>query len=132
MQPFWRTEPLSEHETELYRLTLDAHAKSVLRDNISSNVVLNVAMGSGQMTNAIAAAIMSIGGVHAPLAATISALTTDASTEAWQAAIADGMRVPGWGNSFCKVDALWTDVEAFQREHWPSLWKRTDRLTTLL
>lgn len=132
MKPYWRQTPLSDEETTLYRLTLDAHGRSVRRDNISSNVVLNVGVGSGQVTNAIAAAVLSIGGVHAPLVQTINALTSDVSDVEWRQLLDGGLVIPGWGNSFCKVDELWADVESFGRTHWPAWWAKADRITKLL
>lgn len=90
-----------------------AHNASCDRPNVSSTAVVNAAVGSGDYTKAMATAILSIGGLHAPLAETINLLKMDDPAAGVRKCLENGWRVPGWGNSFEKghPDPLWADFE---------------------
>ena len=103
MIPFWRDEPLTEKEDKLLSLVLSAHDKSTERNNASTIAAVNSFMGSGSYINGIASALLTLGGLHAPLIETYEFLRNP---------IVKG-RVPGWGNSFHKhvPDPLWVEVD---------------------
>lgn len=110
MNVFWKSEPLTEHESTLLNLCLEAHVTSVHRDNISTAVVRNVAAGSFNFTNAVAAALLSVGGQHAPLIGAWEALLSP--VENLKQHIELGGIVPGWGSSFQKegIDPVWQSL----------------------
>lgn len=132
--PFWRVPALEPHEKELLGAVLDAHYKSAFRENLSSTAVKLAAAGSGDYTKAIAAALSTLGGVHAPLVQTYQFLADDDLGYSVNAALEQGLKVPGWGNSFHKgePDPLWQDVDRLLRTHWPSLAARMDHVTGTL
>lgn len=112
-QPFWRAAPLTPAEVQLLSLVFAAHAASVARDNVSSVTLLHAFAGSGSYTSALAAALCTLGGIHAPIGETWDLLNHEEP-----AVIATGMlefdaKIPGWGNSFVKGkrDSLWSAVE---------------------
>lgn len=113
MQPF---PPLTEYGRKLLTAVLAAHANSCARQNISSQTVINTAAGSGDYTKAIAGAILTIGGLHAPLRETMALLNQPPSDIAASVrlCLANGWKVPGWGNSFEKgaIDQVWLEVDA--------------------
>lgn len=130
MKPFWRTEPLSEKEAELVDAMFYAHSKSVARGNVSSETFFQVASGSWQYCNALAAAILSVGGMHAPLADTIDVLSSE--KPAIYASVLD--KVPGWGNSFEKrvPDVMWLEVAALIKHGWPDMHQKLEEVTQYL
>lgn len=132
LAPFWRSEPLSEQETALLDALMQAHHASCFRGNESSEAVIRTAISSGQYANAIAAAVLTTGGMHAPIGMTMRVLSSfqdgDAIVEEY---VSKGMRVPGWGNSFIKgkKDDLWLGVDALIEQHWTPTAKRMEGIT---
>jgi citrate synthase len=129
MNVFWREAPLNEAEAKLLQLTLDAHAASAQRDNISSVVLVNTAIGSGELTKALSAALATLGGAHAPLEQTHAVLTLEPLGH-------NGGEhpIPGWGNSFVKgaPDPIWKDVDAQLGEVAPEVYTSIVRITSQL
>ena len=111
---FWRDEPASVEEIELLNELHAAHAISAFRNNASSVAVANSAAGSGNYFQAIAAALMMLGGVHGPLLQSYDLLAGKSFT---------GTQ-PGWGNSFVKgePDAAWSKVDLLLEKNWPSIY----------
>jgi citrate synthase len=107
MNAFWRIPPLAPDEAKLLTLCLAAHAQSVHRENISTQVLKNVAVGSMNYMSAIAAALCSTGGLHAPLIDSWRFLNM--KTEDIVLHVEMGGKVPGWGHSFEKdgIDPIW-------------------------
>ncbi len=105
MNFFWREEPATEQDEKLLALLFKAHEESTFRNNVSSVVLQNVVAGSGKYTNALASAILSLGGMHAPFEEIYDVLSSGAPSV--------GI-VPGWGNSFIKgvPDLAWAEVDA--------------------
>jgi citrate synthase len=128
-QVFWRKEPLNHFEQELLSLCLTAHQKSASRDNISTNVLINAAKGSLSYTNALAAALCTLGGVHAPIQQTLSVLFS--SMEELALAIETGTVLPGWGHDFIKgeLDTLWETVANHIENHFPQIHERLEGIT---
>lgn len=131
MNVFWRPEPLNEHEHKLLTLCLDAHAQSALRQNVSSVVFTQAAFGSGDYTKAVSAALMTLGGVHAPLMETWDFLEMGRSVQGF---IDANLKIPGWGNSFEKDhhDTVWIPFRDYLREHFKIVASNIDRVTTML
>jgi citrate synthase len=114
MNVFWREEPLSEAEHELYLLVSNAHHFSALRENVSNQAVVLSAVGSGDYYKSIAAGLMTLGGTHGPIEETVMFLKQgyDALAASVRRSYAIGLKIPGWGNSFYRAveDPLWADV----------------------
>ncbi len=122
--PFWRKDPLTKEEDTLLKLVLEAHFASADRNNISSDAVRASAFGSGDYTKAIASALLTLGGIHAPLELTYEMLMTDRPADAATHLLASGKLVPGWGNSFERGhdDPLWLNVIEWFQDHRPAFY----------
>lgn len=116
--PFWRERPLTVAEWELLVAVADAHAASARRDNVSTHAVFGAALGSGNYTNSMAAPLLTLGGLHGPIARAhrfISEWDQQPYPEQLVATIIEhGCRIPGWGQSFVKgqPDPAWREVAA--------------------
>lgn len=130
--PFWRPEdPLNDAEQSLLQELFAAHSKSTFRNNISSQVAVHAAVGSGSYTNGISAAILTLGELHAPLLQTIDFLNIIRSEPLMS--LPEG-KIPGWGNSFVKgqKDPDWLNVDELIREMDPQLYSRIEGVTNML
>lgn len=129
MNVFWRETPLTDPEQKLLNLCLDAHDRSVHRENISTVVLRNAGVGSLNYATAIAATLCSIGGIHAPLSQSFAFLSLDRNQIMQH--IEMGGTVPGWGNSFEKdgIDPLWTEMAAHVAEHFPTMGQKIEEIT---
>ena len=125
--PFWREKPLCIIQEGLLRAVLMAHRRSTERDNVSTVTVINAFCGSRSFTQAVAAALCTLGEQHGPVEATYTlffereplALTVESL-------IKEGVKVPGFGNSFFKnqPDPLWEDVSKLLQTHFPEVFAR--------
>jgi citrate synthase len=121
---FWRDEPASVEEIELLNELHAAHAISSFRNNASSVAVANSAGGSGNYFQSIAAALMTLGGMHGPLIQSYDLLSGKHF---------DGIQ-PGWGNSFVKgePDPAWSKVDLLLKQNWSSVYLLIDQKTKAL
>jgi citrate synthase len=123
-------------KVKLLRAVLEAHRKSALRDNASSVVIREVFAMHRDFAKAVAAGLMTLGGIHAPLENTAFYLrhTLDGVKAAVQAKINRDSLMPGWGNSFIKGrrDELWIEVDDLLHAHFPELAEKLDAVTGLL
>jgi hypothetical protein len=99
---WWRSSPLTTHEQAILHACLAAHHAAAQRENISTSVLHAALQGSGSLPQALCAAILSTGGVHAPLIQTHALLSCDDAPAVAAAMLDHGARVPGWGSSFAK------------------------------
>lgn len=131
MKAFWREKPLTKGEIALLAALTLAHEQSATRGNISGVTVENAVVGSGSYVQAIAAGILTLGGMHAPLAATMAMLRVANPPAAVQEIIRQGVKVPGWGNSFVRggKDELWQPVEAALEKTAPVWMRAIERVT---
>lgn len=111
-----------------------AHAESALRGNNSHQALVLAAHGSGDYLKSICAALMTVGGVHAPLLDTYDLLSCEDLPAAIHRLMALGKKVPGWGNSFVKgsPDPLWEPVRLLLLDMDPRLSARIDSGTDCL
>jgi citrate synthase len=125
---FWRQELLTDVENQLLHKCLDAHAASVARENVSSVVFYAAAIGSRDYGKALAAALSTLGGKHAPIAATYEVLQDPVKAIAL---LESGEKVPGWGNSFAKggIDPIWQPVGDFLKEFYSPIYQRIEEIT---
>lgn len=115
MLHFWRDTPFTGHEFTLIDELELAHRRSAMRGNASTVALKNAAGGSGSLEMALASALLTLGGRHAPIPAIYRLLDQPVSEllEKVEDDICAGRRVVGWGNSFVKgrQDPDWVLVE---------------------
>lgn len=111
-----------------------AHEASALRRNISHEALILATVGSGNYIQAITAAMMTLGGTHAPLIETCLLMQVDHPEEWARQAVRHGTRVPGWGNGFVKdgPDPLWAEVDQMVREEAGPYMVKVDAVTAVL
>lgn len=112
---------------------IEAHKVAGRRDNISSVTLLNNFYGSGSYVQALASAILSTGGAHAPVTEIVHVLNNGAEY-AESVFLGNGLPVPGWGNSFIKgqADDSITDIFLQVSKLKPELSTAIDDVTKLL
>lgn len=126
---FWREKELNHFEEGLLNLCMEAHNKSSYRDNISTNVLVNASKGSLNYTTALAAALCTLGGIHAPILQTVNTLFQ--SMDDLSVAIETGAILPGWGHDFVKgeIDPHWVGVAQHLENHFPKVHERLEGIT---
>lgn len=108
-----------------------AHHQSAFRDNPSSVAFKLAFQSSDSFTQALIAALSTLGGVHAPLAQTYDLLNHKTPADAAYRIIKAGRKVPGWGTSF-KDDEIWKPVETVLRDDFPERWETLQSVTRVL
>lgn len=102
---------------------------------------MNGFIGSGSYAAAIASAVLTTGGMHAPIAQTIGVIRTAmqhiSNHEDEKLVLGyteHGARIPGWGNSFIKgaEDDLWLEFQDVLKDAFPEIYKVIRRLTSAL
>lgn len=124
---FWK-DSISEPERRLVEAMEVAHGLASFRDNPSSVAVNLAGAGSRSYTQAIAAALMTLGGPHAPLLDTWKLLAADDPAAEATEILKRGDKVPGWGSSFAE-DKTWEPVAMILRADFPQLAEKIDRVT---
>ena len=111
-----------------------AHEASALRRNPSHEALILATVGSGSYLQAITAAMMTLGGTHAPLVETCYFLKQAQPAESVPRIISLRRRIPGWGNGFVKgeADPIWTETDQVLREAAPELMAKVEAVTTAL
>lgn len=134
LTPFWRRTPLTKQEEVLWIETLNAHSASALRQNASSTALQIAAMASNSYQQSIAAALMTLGGAHAPIERTMIMLSQPDPAVFAANRLAQGLMIPGYGNSFIKgaKDDLWLKVDGFMEEAFPERHEVLEKITILL
>lgn len=124
----------SAGQASLYQAVLEAHGASATRSNISHEVLKLAMIGSGSYMQAIAAALMSLGGMHAPLAQTYDLLHRFNTLDVARSLYENGQMIPGWGNAFVKgaPDPLWAEADRYLRVLVPGTMERMDEVTAFL
>ena len=132
---FWRDTPLSGHEYALTDAVEVAHRKSAIRGNASTVALKAAAGGSGSFEMALASALLTLGGKHAPIAKIYRMLDQPLPQllEAVETKICEKEIVQGWGNSFFKNrhDPDWEPVQE-ALAHVPEMNKKIVGVTALL
>jgi hypothetical protein len=107
---FWQQEPITQEQYELLLALFAAQHQAAYRENISSNVLVNTMIGSGDYCKAVAAAILTLGNLHAPIAQSMRLLALkDPVVEAVKR-LESGKLVPGWGSWFPSEPEVWAPV----------------------
>lgn len=111
-----------------------AHDASALRQNPSHEALILATVGSGSYLQAVTAAMMTLGGTHAPLIDTCYFLRQDHPEQSVPRFLDVRRRIPGWGNGFVKgePDPIWADTDQALREAAPELMAKVEAVTTAL
>ena len=111
-----------------------AHEASALRHNLSHEALMLATVGSGSYLQAITAALMTLGGTHAPLIDTCRFLGRDHPAGMVPFILHQGWRVPGWGNGLVKdgPDPIWAEMDQVLREASPERMTAVDAVTAAL
>lgn len=133
-KPFWREKALNQYEAKLLELVLEAHHHSVFRENMSSIALKLSAAGSRSYTGALIGALSTLGELHGPIEKTTKFLALPAPWFAVPRFLADGRKVPGWGNSFVRgqKDPAWLPVDACLAAVFSDLFTKLERVTIAL
>lgn len=118
----------------LLEAVLQAHHESALRGNCSHHALAMAAFGSGDYFKSIAAGLLTLGGLHAPLAKSYDLLASHDYLQRVESALALKQRIAGWGNNFVKMapDPVWSGCdERLTAEH-PALAQKISAITHLL
>lgn len=114
-------------EMALLNLTLMAHTQAAKENtgNVSSHVLQQAAHAGKEFPESMAAAILTLGMVHAPITQARGVLFS-MENDAIREALWDGARLPGFGNSFHKdgVDPAWQPVDEFLEQTFPEIHER--------
>ena len=111
-----------------------AHEASALRGNLSHEALKLATAGSSSYVQAIAAALMTLGGIHAPLVETCKLLRRERPVDHAKALLSEKKRIPGWGNGFVKgkADTIWEPVDRVLRDEAPGIMRDVDAITDIL
>jgi citrate synthase len=92
--------------------------------------MMNAMMGSGRIENGIAAAVLTLGHMHAPILAA-RGLYENGEKQVVQLMIRRGQRIAGFGNSFYKtsIDPAFNDVMAILQVSFPKVMARINELS---
>lgn len=123
---FWRRDKsLSAEEHELWCAVCAAHRESAFRRNLSSDAVASSALGSGELTKAVAGALLTLGGLHGPVEDAMKFFASDDPASYVKEFLDRGWRIPGFGNSFHKEepDPNWKEVHSILESKFPE-WNR--------
>jgi len=110
---------------------LQAHHDSALRGNCSHHALAMSAFGSGDYFKAVAAALLTLGGLHAPLLKTYDLLASQDCLDQVEAALAAKQRIAGWGSEFAKGDhdPLWVPVASLLVKEAPLIARKITTIT---
>jgi citrate synthase len=98
--------------------------------NVSTVTMMNAMMGSGRIENGIAAAILTLGHIHAPLLQA-RGLYENGEREVVQLMINRGQKIAGFGNSFYKtsIDPAFNNVMELIGISFPRIMERLNELS---
>lgn len=143
-EPFWklrdRHEPTSVEpvfapaENALLTALWDAHQAVAMRGNASGTAFTMAYQGSGDYTKALAGALATLGGKHAPIRFTMGILQSPSCVIDVASATSHGIKVGGWGNSLVKGrdDPDFLRVRDHLENINPKLVERIDAITGAL
>jgi len=122
--------------SEILQELASIHYECCKRPNVSSHVLLNTFIASGDSQKAIAAAIMTFGNTHAPVDKALLTLSaTDSEIKEFtKLNIRSGRKIAGFGSSFVKEksDYLFRRIEEMVSERDPRAYKISRVMTDIL
>lgn len=134
MTAFWRDYELIDEEQRLLDSLYEAHFQSCFRENASSVAVAVTANASEDLPKAIVAAIMTMGGKHAPLEDTVRFLSLVSPADHAAVLLKRGEKIPGWGGTFQDgaIDPIWVQVEHLLKQFVPMMYFKLQSVTAVL
>lgn len=120
----------SPKKLELLQAVFDAHDIAARNNqNASSVASVNAFFGSGNLTNGIASAVLTLGDAHGPIGPA-RFVYERFDERALKSAIEAGMKIPGFGNSFFKdrIDPAWSRVREIIEAEFPHANERINQL----
>lgn len=121
---------VSPKKLELLQAVFDAHDIAARNNqNASSAAAANAFFGSGNLTNGIASAVLTLGDAHGPIGPA-RFVYERFDERALKSAIEAGMKIPGFGNSFFKdkIDPAWSRVREIIEADFPNANGRINQL----
>lgn len=121
---------VTPEKLELLQAVFDAHDMAARNNqNASSGAAINSFFGSGNLTNAIASAILTLGDAHGPIGPA-RFVYERFDERALKSAIESNMKIPGFGNSFFKdkIDPAWSRVREIIETDFPNANSRINQL----
>ena len=123
-----------DHRERLMGVLMRAHfVAATENNNVSSAVVKQVAAVGKTFPEAIAAALLTLGGVHAPVTQARHILF-EAEDEDIRVLLQQGNKIPGYGNSFFKgaIDPAWNEMDATLLQCYPAIYERLYRISDII
>lgn len=131
MNVFWREQPLNPCEEELFNKVAEAHQVSALQGNISGQVIAMAAAGSSDYFKTLASAILTLGGLHAPITQSFRFLNNEDPSLYVPGMVEKKIMVPGWGNNIEKGGPVskWAEVDDCLRQFFVEIHDKMCRVT---
>lgn len=134
-QAFWK-DVSTDKEIEVLDNLYLAHAKSANRQNASTQAIVACGQLKVPFSNAVSAALQTIGGTHGPLHKTLSSVFEypELMDKELPGIIRVGGKIPGWGNSFVRgsTDPVWYKTGMAVAEHYPRIHERISAVTKMI
>ena len=120
--------------TSLTAELMSVHAALAGRQNLSSVTVASCAAVEKPLLDCIAAALLTLGGLHGPIVQTYEMLAEP--DPEWFAAdiLQRGMRVPGWGSGFVRAgpDPVFSQLDSLLHADHQEIWRKVAKVTQVL
>lgn len=122
-----------DQERILQTLRRAHYTAATVNDNVSSAIVKQIARVGKPLPEAIAAALLSVGELHAPVTQA-RVLLFRGTDEQIEIELKSGRRAPGFGNSFFKdgIDPAWRDMDVLIEKEFQDTWKRLWAIAELI
>lgn len=117
---------------EMISELLAVHNQLAKRDNLSTTVIVNMALAEKDFASSVAAALLTLGGLHAPLTKAYIVLKGGPKINI-KRSLKENLLIPGWGSGFVKgsPDPMFEKIDAMLLDASPVLHKRIQSITTL-
>ena len=112
----------------------DAHYHSAINNNnVSSAVIMQMALVGKAFPESVAAALLTLGDVHGPTAQARHAIYY-ATTDEIENDIEEDLIIPGFGNAFYKdsIDPAWAQFDMRLRAEFPDVAREIDRIADMI
>lgn len=123
-----------ERGDRLINVLMSAHLKAAMNnDNLSSSMVKQVASAGKTFTEAVAAALMTLGQYHAPVTQAREVLF-NVNDEDIVELLREGKKIPGYGNSFYhdKIDPAWDELDTILLKEHEAIYNRINHVSDLI
>lgn len=121
--------------TPVLDLLVKAHYQAATtNNNVSSAIVAQIGAVGGTFERAVAAALLSLGDVHAPVTQARYILFEATDDVEITAQLKVGYKIPGYGNGFYKdsIDPAFEEFFKYIEKNYPEIWKRVLHVGALI